>query len=57
MDIPPITLANSTITTASATSIGAYTGIILLALAAVPVIYIDIMFLIFWGVAERPNQI
>jgi len=57
MDISVTTLANSTITTAGATSIGTYTGIILLALAAVPVLYIDAMFLLFWAAGERPNEI
>jgi len=53
MDIPVTALANSTITTTGAT----YTGIILLALAAVPVLYIDVMFLLFWAAGERPNKI
>ena len=57
MDISVTTLANSTITTAGATSIGTYTGIILLALAAVPVLYIDAMFLLFWAAGETPNEI
>ena len=57
MDIPVTALANSTITSAGATSIGTYIGIILLALAAVPVLYIDGMFLLFWAAGERPNKI
>lgn len=59
MDIPVITLANTTITTITTiiTPISAYRGIILLALAAVPVLYIDAMFLLFWAAGERPNKI
>ena len=56
MDIPVITLANSTITTASVTSIATYTGIILLALAAVPVIAFDLYFLIIFSTSHRPNK-
>jgi len=56
MDIPIITLAKSTNTTISTTSIGTYTGIILLALAAVPVIWFDLYFLIIFSTSHRPNK-
>ena len=56
MDIPIITLSKSTNTTISTTSIGTYTGIILLALAAVPVIWFDLYFLIIFSTSHRPNK-
>jgi len=56
MDISVTTLANSTITTAGTTSIGTYIGIILLALAGVPVIWFDLYFLIIFSTSYRPNK-
>lgn len=55
MDIPVTAIATNTITALNVSSILSYTGIVLLALLAVPVLYLDIMGLIFWATAHRPN--
>jgi hypothetical protein len=55
MDIPVTVIMNNTITIQSVSSILSYTGIILLALAAAPVIFIDFYFLFRWAAAYRPN--
>jgi hypothetical protein len=55
MDIPITAIVNNTITSLSVSSILSYTGIILLALLAVPVLYLDFMALVSWAAAYRPN--
>lgn len=55
MDIPVNAIVNNTINTLDVSSILKYTGIIGVALLAVPVLYLDFMALVFWAAAHRPN--
>ena len=55
MDIPVTAIVNNTINTLDVSFILKYTRIVLLALLAVPVLYLDFMALVIWAAGHRPN--